>query len=74
MLKAIEYLGDFFTFVITLFKTLGEIVISLVTVLGKCVTFLTGIIGALPPLFTVSCGVLIVVCVLYKVLGREGKG
>lgn len=73
MTKALEYLKDFFSWVIELFKTLGQIIVRLVSILGKCFEYLKNVISILPTWMYVILAVLIVVCVLYKVLGREGN-
>ena len=42
-------------------------------ILVACVTFLVDVVSALPTFAIVAAGALIVVCVLYKVLGREAS-
>lgn len=73
MLKIIEYIKDFFTFIIELLKFVGNLLLSLVNILVKCVGFLVDVISALPTPFVVACIALIIVSVLYKVLGRESQ-
>lgn len=73
MTKALEYLKDFFSWVIELFKTLGQIIVRLVSILGKCLEYAKNVLSILPTWMYVILIVLVVVCVLYKVLGREGN-
>ena len=73
MLKIIEYIKDFFSFILELFKFVGNLLLSLVNILIKCCGFLGDVISALPTPFVVACTALIIVSVLYKVLGRESQ-
>lgn len=73
MLKIIEYIKDFFTFILELFKFVGNLLLSLVNILIKCMGFLGDVISALPISLVVACTALIIVSVLYKVLGRESQ-
>lgn len=73
MTKALEYIGDFFQWFIDLFKTLGQIITSVVSILGTCVDYLKNVLSILPGWMYAVVVVLIIVCVLYKVLGREGN-
>ena len=73
MLKIIEYIGDFFSFIIEIIKFFGNMIVSLVEILIKCVGFLVNVISALPTPFVLACTALIIVSVLYKVLGRESQ-
>lgn len=67
------YIRDFFLFI-------GEIIVFIIAFIGafidmlvKAIHFLTSTIGALPTVLSVSAGVLIIICVLYKILGRESS-
>lgn len=73
MTKALEYIGDFFQWFIDLFKTLGQIITSVVSILGTCVDYLKNVLSILPGWMYAVVVVLVIVCVLYKVLGREGN-
>ena len=44
MLKIIEYIKDFFTFILELFKFVGNLLLSLVNILVKCAGFLVDVI------------------------------
>ena len=73
MIKIITSITDFFSWVINMVKTLGQIIVRFIGVLGQCVGYLKDVLGILPGWIYVILVVLIVVCVLYKVLGREGN-
>lgn len=73
MIKIITQITDFFGWVIALFKTLGQIIVRFIGVLGQCVGYLSDVLSVLPAWIYVALLVLVVVCVLYKVLGREGN-
>ena len=73
MNKALEYIGDFFQWFIDLFKTIGEIGTTLISILGTCVDYLKNVLSILPGWMYAVVVVLVIVCVLYKVLGREGN-
>lgn len=73
MNKVLEYVGDFFQWFIDLFKTLGEVLSSVVSILGTCVDYLKNVLSILPGWMYAVVVVLVILCVLYKVLGREGN-
>ncbi len=73
MTKALEYIGDFFQWFIDLFKTFGGIITTLISILGSCVDYLKNVLSILPGWMYAVVVVLVIVCVLYKVLGREGN-
>lgn len=73
MLKGLEYIQSFFQWFIDLFKTLGTMITTLISILGTCVDYLKDVLGILPGWMYVVLVVLIIVCVVYKVLGREGN-
>lgn len=73
MLKGLEYIQSFFQWFIDLFKTLGQMITTLISILGTCVDYLKDVLGILPSWMYVVLVVLIIVCVVYKVLGREGN-
>ncbi len=68
------YVRDFFLFVADLIKFIVSLIVGLIGVLVGAVKFLISVVGSLPTLLTVSAIALIIVCVLYKVLGRESAG
>lgn len=73
MLKIISYIGDFFTFILDMFKLLGNILLSFVRILANCVVFLYDVVSGLPAMLVVAVTALVVIAVLYKVLGRENQ-
>lgn len=73
MIKIIETITDFFQWVIDIFKTIGQMIVTLVGVLSSCLNYVKNILSILPSWMYVILVVLIVVCVVYKVLGREGN-
>lgn len=73
MIKIIETITNFFQWVVDIFKTIGSMIVTLVNILGKCLDYLKSILEILPGWMYVILVVLIVVCVVYKVLGREGN-
>ena len=68
------YIRDFFLFCGRIIKLVFYLLGALIDLLIKAVQFLTSVIGALPTVLTVGAVALVVVCVLYKVLGRESAG
>lgn len=68
------YIRDFFLFVADLIKFIVSLIGGLIDVLVEAVKFLTSVVGSLPTVLIVSAIALIIVCVLYKVLGRESAG
>lgn len=73
MLKGLEYIKDFFTWVIELVKTIGQLIVKLISILGYCIDYLKNALSVLPGWMYVILIVLLVICVIYKVLGREGN-
>ena len=73
MIKIIETISDFFQWVIDIFKTFGKMFVTLVSILGTCLDYVKNVLSILPTWMYVVLIVLVVVCVLYKVLGREGN-
>lgn len=68
------YIRDFFLFCGRIIKLVFSLLGGVIDLLFKAVQFLTSVIGALPTVLTVGAVALVVVCVLYKVLGRESTG
>ena len=73
MIRVVEFLKEGFDTFFEIIRGIGGVIYSLISVLVKCVQFMGTVIAHLPVLFTVSVGVLVIVCVLYKILGREGQ-
>lgn len=73
MLKLIQFFKTAFETIFEVINSLGGVIVALITVIRKCVLFLGSIIQHLPAALTFSVTALVVVCVLYKILGREGQ-
>lgn len=73
MLRLIEFFKEAFDTVIGIVTGFAGVIASLITVLVKCVSFFGTIINHIPLTFRIALGVLVIVCVLYKILGREGQ-
>lgn len=73
MTKIIEYIQNFFQFILDFFRSIGNLLSSLVRILGICVNYLRNVLSILPTWIYVIVAVLVIVCVLYKILGREGN-
>jgi len=57
---------DFFTFIVDMVKTL-------ISMVGMAITTFTSLFAMLPAAISIPAGTLIVICVLYKILGRENQ-
>lgn len=68
------YIRDFFLFIGNIIKFVFDLIVSLISILIGAVEFIGGVVSSLPLVFTASITVLVIVCVLYKVLGRESTG
>lgn len=64
-----DFFGTLFSIIAFVFKAL----ITLFKLLGQGLNFLVNCISILPTPFLVGGALLVVVCVLYKVLGRESQ-
>lgn len=68
-----NYVKDFFGFVFEALKTLVGFFGSILSVIGTCLIFLKDVFTALPAIFWIPFVGLIAICVIYKILGREGQ-
>lgn len=68
------YIRDFFLFIGNIIVFIFDLIWSIITVLIGAVEFMTSVIASLPVVITVSMSALVIICVLYKVLGRESTG
>lgn len=64
---------DFFTTIFSIIEFLFKALILLFKLLFKGMEFLLNVIGLLPAPFLVGGVLLVVVCIVYKVLGRENQ-
>lgn len=67
------YIRDFFIFLGRIIIFIVSLIWSVIEILISAVSFLGKVVSALPIWLSVPAGVLIVVCVLYKILGRENQ-
>lgn len=68
------YIRDFFIFVGSIIKFVFDLIWSLIEVLIGAVEFFGSLVASLPFVLTASIIALVIICVLYKVLGRESSG
>lgn len=73
MLRVVEFLKDGFDTFFEIIRGFGGVVYSLIHVLVKCVQFIVAVVQNMPVVISGAVGVLVIVCVLYKILGREGQ-
>lgn len=67
------YVKDFFVFIGQCITLLFDVLVSVINILVACVKFLINIISSLPTFAIVAASALVIVCVLYKLLGREAS-
>lgn len=67
------YIRDFFIFLGRIIIFIISLIWSVIEILISAVSFLGKIVASLPIWLSVPAGALIVVCVLYKILGRENQ-
>lgn len=68
------YIRDFFSFIGGLLSFVLELLWTLIEVLISVVEFFGSLVASLPFALTASITALVIICVLYKVLGRESTG
>ncbi len=67
------YIRDFFIFLGRIIIFVVSLIWSVIEILISAVAFLGKVVSSLPVWLSIPAGVLIVVCVLYKILGRENQ-
>lgn len=67
------YVKDFFFFIGQCITLIFDILVNIGDILVACVKFLVSVVSALPTFAIVAASALIIVCVLYKILGREAS-
>lgn len=72
MEKIIEYLQTFFESITNGVETVFGAVKSMINICKVSIAYLTDVLSILPGWLYAILAVLIVVCVIYKILGREG--
>lgn len=68
------YIRDFFLFVGSIIGFVFDLLWSLIQILINALQFITSVVASLPIVLTGSFIVIAIICVLYKVLGRESSG
>lgn len=68
----IDYITGFFSWLGDLFEKIGGLFLSIITMIGKAATFLFSVIDALPTVIKVVAVGIVIACILYKILGRDG--
>lgn len=68
------YIRDFFIFIGNLISFVLDLLWTLIQVLMSAVEFFGSLVSSLPTVLTASITALVIICVLYKVLGRESTG
>lgn len=68
----IDYIVVFFTWIIDLIKSVGLLIWNVLLIIVEAGKFLISVISSLPTLIIVPAVALVICCILYKVLGREG--
>lgn len=68
----IDYIVVFFDWLIKLFADFFMLIWNVILILIEAGKFLISVVSSLPTLVIVPAIALVVCCILYKVLGREG--
>lgn len=68
----IDYITGFFSWLGDLFERIGNLFLAIITMIGKAASFLFGVIDALPTVIKVVAVGIVIACILYKILGRDG--
>lgn len=72
MAGILSAIGDFFTLIYTIIKLVLNLLITLFWLVFKALEVLTRVAGAFP-ILTAGVLVIVIVCVVYKILGREAS-
>lgn len=59
--------------IVSLVSFIVDAIKQLISMVGMAVNTFTSLFSLLPPAISVSAGVLVTVCVIYKILGRENQ-
>lgn len=73
MVIVFYYVRDFFLFIGGILVFVFDLIMSIVDLLVACASFLGNLLLSLPTVVQVGGSALIIVCVLYKILGRESQ-
>lgn len=72
MSKIIEYLRDFFDTIFGLIDTIFGSINSMIQTCKACISYASDVLSILPGWLYAIVAALITICVIYKILGREG--
>lgn len=68
----IDYIVVFFDWLINLFKNVFLVVWNIILIIIEAGKFLISVVSSLPTLVIVPAVALVVCCIIYKIVGREG--
>lgn len=68
----IDYIVNFFNFIGDLFVKVGIVLFKFVQIVIACGEFLFSVINSLPTIIKVVAVGIVVICIVYKILGRDG--
>ena len=68
----IDYIVVFFDWVIHLFEDLFLLIWNVILIIIEAGKFLVSVVSSLPTIMILPAVALVVCCILYKILGREG--
>lgn len=69
----IDYVQVFFDWIINLITSICLLIWNVILIIIEAGSFLINVITSLPALITIPAVALVICCILYKVLGREGS-
>lgn len=72
MNAVLQSLYNFFSYIKDLISDIGSLFRKVITLLGSALSYIKIFVSIFPAWLSVSILVLVAVCILYKVLGREG--
>lgn len=68
----IDYIVVFFDWLINLFKNVFLVIWNIILIIVEAGKFLISVVSSLPTLVIVPAVALVVCCIIYKIVGREG--
>lgn len=68
----IDYIVVFFDWLINLFKNVFLVAWNIILIIVEAGKFLISVVSSLPTLVIVPAVALVVCCIIYKIVGREG--
>lgn len=68
----IDYIVVFFDWLINLFKNVFLVAWNIILIIIEAGKFLISVVSSLPTLVIVPAVALVVCCIIYKIVGREG--